>query len=604
MIVSLIQPQLLQLCFFALVIFGAIQLSFRRDCRRFLRELGNLLSGEQSGSSNRIRNPDFQCALRFVRNLIHESKRSFHEPDTTLSIGKRMTSVSDEAAAAARTVSELLLQRFSGRLKVVAIGQWSNREGLRIEHLNGLPEGRSAEMLLSELDTWIDTGPDAWKWSRSRVGVVADLSIFDVRAALCIPLTYGNSRSGLFWLGFRDRTAELTDEEARFVNSLAEYCAGSFVAASRVRERIAEQNRQRDFLIGISHDLRAPGNSALYSLRDLLSDADGNLNQAQRRKLRVIESCLVDQLDVLSDILDYTKHQKGMLEPSIRAISLCPFVRHLVEDFQSAGRDGNLRITTVDLPEVSVLCDARHLRRILANLISNALKYTEEGVVSVSATLSDHLVTLNVTDSGSGIPPEERHLLFREFSRLSNSAGKQGTGLGLVIAKALADLNQASLSYAPNVSGGSTFALALPRAETEISRRPGPVVSRILIVDDDPATCRMLARYLSPLALVVDSAESVHAAVRAVTKAAYDAVITDYRLGEHSAEPLLNLLRQRFPATPTLLLSGSTAGIGPNPFGSGDRIRVLEKPVDRETLQDAVREITRVAVPFHLGNRS
>src|SRR5690606_5274290 len=111
------------------------------------------------------------------------------------------------------------------------------------------------------------------------------------------------------------------------------------------------------------------------------------------------------------------------------------------ERFELLAKKQGIRFTSKGLASVEVYIDPRHLRRIVSNLVSNALKYTEKGEIELLLDVKDEKVHLTVKDTGIGIPNEKQHLLFQEFQRFENAKNVQGIGLGLAVCKSLAELN-------------------------------------------------------------------------------------------------------------------------------------------------------------------
>jgi signal transduction histidine kinase/CheY-like chemotaxis protein len=544
----------------------------------------------------KLRNPCVQQLWMLIRNLTRQVQNAAEEDASLLHLirlGGKIAGVSDEASAAARAVGELLLQQAGPVVRAVVIGRRiSSSAAVTLEYSSSLIGSRSQQAFLSLFDRLLDHTPGNWGFHFPARGSSEDFSAFGIGRTLRVPLRNEEGICGVLWLGFSATNGELDEETLDRVNALAEYCASSFGTAERVQKKVAERDQQRDFLIGMSHDLRAPGTSALYSLRDLLSETLGPLSPEQRLRLEIVENSLVDQLDILGDILDYTKHQRGLLSTHPEDLALAPLLTRLCETFSATARQRGIRFECTEIPDIHLHFDQRHLKRIVSNLVSNALKYTDNGFVRLDAVVNGETLELRVSDSGCGIPEKEQHLLFREFSRLSNGQRKQGAGLGLAVAHALAGLNRAELHYQPRPGGGSMFLLTsccwkrtAGPVKTDADARP---LGSILVIDDDPATCRMMARYLDGLAGEVRLAGSLEQAYRQVEEKIPDGIISDYVLGSSSVADFFSYLTSHQLHIPTIVVSGSADRICLDKLESAPSVLILEKPVDRETLRASI----------------
>ncbi len=541
--------------------------------------------------------------LHDSRRLLSQALRRAGSDDSGLprpvEIGTRLTVSADEISKTACTVGDLIRERSLPEATAVAVVVRSNRSAEpRVEYCAGAPLRRIDEPLLSYLEALEDGGASGLQWGAFLPprGSIHDFSIFGIGSILSVPIASNAGVRGMIWLGFGLHQPTLPKEKLGFLKDVCEYCSAAFDTAEKVAERLADRERQRDILLGMSHDLRAPGNSALYALRDLLSESPGALNPEQRVRLLVVEECLEDQLDTLADIIDYTRHQRGLLEPSREPLPLSEFLPRVLEWYRTQAEHHGLAFDAGEIPAAAVVADARHLRRIVSNILSNAVKYTERGGIRVAFAGEHGRMRISFCDTGSGIPESERCFLFNEFSRLSSAGAKQGSGLGLMIARGLARANGGDLHYRPGINGGSVFELELPLAESPpaVPAAPtesAPRVSRILVVDDDDATCRTHRRFLGELAADIFTATNGADAVRLLSEVKPDVIVSDLHLGDDSAASLLSFLRERGQKIAAVILSGSADRSALHQFESDFPIRWLAKPAGREALQSAVRQV-------------
>jgi signal transduction histidine kinase len=245
------------------------------------------------------------------------------------------------------------------------------------------------------------------------------------------------------------------------------------VANAKLFQEIAEKSRQleiasrhkSEFLSNMSHELRTPLN-AIIGFAEVLGDRMfGELNDKQTEYVEVIMESGRHLLSLINDILDLSKVEAGRMELELTAVDL----RRLIDDAlilvrERAGRRTIALAQVVDRDVGAVSADERKVKQVLLNLLSNAIKFTPEGGrVDVRATRRDAEVEVAVRDTGVGIAPEEREMVFEEFRQVGSSAAKQeGTGLGLTLCRKFIELHGGRIWVESKVGEGSTFTFTLP----------------------------------------------------------------------------------------------------------------------------------------------
>jgi PAS domain S-box-containing protein len=232
------------------------------------------------------------------------------------------------------------------------------------------------------------------------------------------------------------------------------------VHAERER-RSAEAARDRFYAMA-SHELRTPVSAVMLYNELLLGHTFGTLSPEQREAVERSQRCAADLLELINDLLDLSKLEAGQMESRIEEVDLVELARGAVSAVQVLADEQRCAVS-LDLPseELVVAGDGRRVRQILLNLLSNALKYGRGSPVSLRVAREGGRAVAEVRDRGPGIPPEDRERIFQDFVRLGDAPG-QGTGLGLPIARRLAELLGGSLELASEVGSGSTFRLTLP----------------------------------------------------------------------------------------------------------------------------------------------
>jgi signal transduction histidine kinase len=248
---------------------------------------------------------------------------------------------------------------------------------------------------------------------------------------------------------------------------LAVWQAGRIVQRDR---RLQEANRQiqeanhrkSDFLARMSHDLRTPMNAIIGYTRILLRQAKDQLNQRQYRNLDNIQISANNLLTLINDILDLSKIEAGRIDIKPEAVDLKQLATECIASFASLVKPGvQLEQQLADVNPTYT--DADRVRRVVMNLLSNALKFTAQGSITVSSKPVDDWVELSVADTGSGIPPEDLPHIFDEFRQVESQGGKtqEGTGLGLSIAKKSVELLGGTISVESEMGKGTKFTLRI-----------------------------------------------------------------------------------------------------------------------------------------------
>jgi HAMP domain-containing protein/CheY-like chemotaxis protein/signal transduction histidine kinase len=312
----------------------------------------------------------------------------------------------------------------------------------------------------------------------------------------------------------------------------------------KAKELALTSKYKSEFLANMSHELRTPLNSILVLGQQLSDNADGNLTPKQVEFSRTIHGAGTDLLNLISDILDLSKIESGTVSVEAEEVFFTGLLEMVGRPFRHEAENKRLTFEVFSdarLPR-SLVTDAKRLQQVLKNLLSNAFKFTEQGLVRLSVSTAsngwaeDHpvlaraasVIAFEVTDTGIGIPTDKQRIIFEAFQQADAGTSRKygGTGLGLAISRELAGLLGGEIQLRSAPAKGSTFTLYLPQtyvgpsaatvatkdgksaqsvplqlsvsAEAQIEAIPddrddlSPEDSILLIVEDDPHYARVL----------------------------------------------------------------------------------------------------------------
>jgi signal transduction histidine kinase len=288
------------------------------------------------------------------------------------------------------------------------------------------------------------------------------------------------------------------DEESKQLDQeLSDTNRGVVALYAELDER-AEQLRHASelktkFLSNMSHEFRTPLNSVLALSRLLLDRIDGDLTPEQERQVGYIRRSAEGLLELVNDLLDLAKVEAGKVDVKPSAFTIGELFGGLRGSLRPLLNSQAVELI-FDIPDKvpNLFTDEAKVTQILRNLISNALKFTEEGEVRVTASFDADTgrVNLSVRDTGIGIAPQDHARIFDEFSQVDTKIQKRvkGTGLGLSLSRSLAELLGGELNLESVLGQGSVFTLSIPPERGDPSRAQRSadnVRKRVLLIDDD-----------------------------------------------------------------------------------------------------------------------
>ncbi|MDH5389356.1 MAG: ATP-binding protein [Gammaproteobacteria bacterium] len=389
------------------------------------------------------------------------------------------------------------------------------------------------------------------------------------------------------------RAAKDLENLNRSLTSEIEYVKNIEEELKKARDDAERMSRTKgEFLANMSHEIRTPMNGVIGTLQ-LLEDT--KLNETQREYVEIAYKSADSLMSILNDILDLSKIEAGQLEFEAIPFDLREVVNDVVvlHSLKAEQMGIYLNSNVEEAVPRNVIGDPTRMRQVMVNLISNAIKFTSEGGVSVHIKLKlkdekDALIRVEVMDTGIGIPKSKHQKLFVAFSQADGSTTRKygGSGLGLTIVRQLVEMMKGNLGVDSEVGKGSKFWFVIPLGiarDDEISEMPAivakPVVltGKVLLVEDNPINQMVAKKMLEKTGLVSVLAENGKEALERLEQEEFDAVLMDCQMPEMDGFEATRLWREQeqMLSNGRLPIIAMTANVM-----QGDRERCLASGMD------------------------
>jgi signal transduction histidine kinase len=391
---------------------------------------------------------------------------------------------------------------------------------------------------------------------------------------------YGNAALGVMWIAVLGYVLLFVDRQSRAVvaqirlryenERLVEQLQRQNMLAEQARARAEEASRAKSsFFAAANHDLRQPLHSLGLFATALRNNSAGRSSQAL---VDQILQCTESLEQLFDNLLDISKLDAGQVEVKREIVSVDTVFDRLRSTFSGPAQDKGLRLT-VRRSKMTLGTDATLLFRVLCNLVSNSLRYTDSGGVLVACRRRGKVAKVEVWDTGIGIPAEQHERIFEEFYQLNNPSRdrSRGLGLGLATVRRIVQLLGHPLWLRSSVGKGSRFTIEVPIADpsrvqsiaqTIEQKVPNLIGGKLIVVIDDEESVRMgmqslLESWGCKCITAMDSAE----ALQSIDGRSPDFIIADLRLrGESTGIDAIRDLRAKLGnAIPAVLISGDTA---------------------------------------------
>jgi signal transduction histidine kinase/ActR/RegA family two-component response regulator len=430
-----------------------------------------------------------------------------------------------------------------------------------------------------------------WAWRGETLGIALCIGIVTMYLVLLASVRdHGRNLKEL--MGLVEDNARLSDA----------------VEAERDRAEAASEGKTR-FFAAASHDLRQPLHALSINATTLDILAERGTDTLLKEVSRGIGSALRQSSGLLDGLLDISRLDAHSIHADLAAHDIGALLRAVRDEYLALATQQGLGLE-LRLPDEPLWgrTDGDQLMRILGNLMSNAIKFTRRGGITLSAQREpDGRLQIEVADTGTGIPADQRERVFEEFYQLGNRSRdrSQGLGLGLAIVRRTAALLKLDVALDSEPGRGTTFTLRMDAAEPEqhdmahdAGTTPRASDGRklvVLLVDDEAEVRSALCTYLAQIGWSVEGVES-GAAAEQVLRSGFmpDVLVVDFRLWKETALDVIDRLRRLLPALPAVIVTGETA---PARFIelSAAATRVLHKPLAGELLARTLQDVVAAA---------
>jgi signal transduction histidine kinase/CheY-like chemotaxis protein len=353
---------------------------------------------------------------------------------------------------------------------------------------------------------------------------------------------------------------------------------------------LEEASRMKSqFLANMSHELRTPLNSIIGYTELVLNGTYGALNDVQHDRLSKVVRNGHNLLALINDVLDLNRIEAGHVALDRRELDTAALLEHVLITIEPLAAHKGLRIVRDFDGAPPLYADETRIHQIVTNILANAIKFTDQGSVTIRARAENSMVQLVIADTGIGIAPDQRDAVFAEFQQVDNSSTRryEGTGLGMAITKRLVELHGGTIGLDSTPGQGTTFYVNLPGIHTPqvLAIAPaGPQIARtVLVIDDHAEAVEMLSDTLGSAGYRVLHAQSGSEGLARARQLGPDLITLDVMMPGMDGWQVLRALKgdpttRDIPVVMVSIVDNRPLALD---LGAAD---ALTKPVDQQSL--------------------
>ncbi len=356
-------------------------------------------------------------------------------------------------------------------------------------------------------------------------------------------------------------------------------------------------------MMTITHDIKAP-TGAIIGYSELIEQSNTSLIISEYAKS--INNSASHLLNLVTDLLDFHRLDAGEINLVPTNFHAASTIHEIAQNFSSLIVKKGLKLSIINSTSTNqhICCDLFRLRQILENLISNAIKFTDNGEITISSSIIDNNLNVAVTDTGKGISALDQTKIFEEFTRLKNAQGVEGSGLGLSITSKLVNLLGGTINLNSVIGKGSTFAISIPITIVKQQEQKPQTTSNnttqslspidklnIVVIDDDPIQLKYTHTMLQNIG--IDCNIHCHSiandGIACAISSTPDIIFTDIQMPHIDGFELLAQVRKNLPDTPVIAMTANS-NIKIEEYLKKGFNQVLPKPYKQQQLIDIIQQ--------------
>ena len=381
----------------------------------------------------------------------------------------------------------------------------------------------------------------------------------------------------------------------------------------RSKQRAEDLLKTREqLMLTITHDIKAP-TASILGYAELLEKI--TTEERQRFYLKNMQGSAYHLSQLVNSLLDFHRLDADKAEAQNITFNPKELFDTLFMSYIPAANNKQLEFRYTCDKELNNLFigDPLHIRQIVENIVSNALKFTEKGFIEIETKLQKETVIIRIKDSGCGMPEEEQAKVFKEFTRLKNARGAEGFGLGLAISQKLVHLLNGNIDFSSEKGKGTTFNIYIPLKRLEEQNKEKrseeaptaqPLIN-ILIIDDDRLQLRLTKAMLEGENINITCCEKPQELIKYLENSSYDIILTDIQMPEANGFDILKQIRkfpQKYVQNIPVLAVTARGDITQEEACSNGFCGCLHKPFTQKELIKAIKENSTKDIHFDFSS--